>query len=650
MGESVAFDQYLKDVQTELSTGVAREHAYRPALKTLLQSLESDILATNEPRRTSVGAPDYVVARGGVRVGYVEAKDLGDDLRKTERSEQLKRYRGAFPNLILTDYLEFRHYVDGERRATARIAAEDESGKLRLDTEGAREAERLLRSFLAQEAPTVGTPRELAERMAAQAREVRALIAQTFQQEGERGQLHTQLSAFRKTLIPDLQPDAFADMYAQTIAYGLFAARTTTDAPDSFSRRTAGWDLPRTNPFLRNLFNEIAGPALDDRVAWLVDDLAELLRRADMAAILESFGSRIRREDPVVHFYETFLAAYDPKMRESRGVYYTPEPVVSYIVRSVDSILKEKFGRPMGLADPNTLILDPATGTATFLYHVIRHVHEALQEAGQLGTWNSYVREELLPRIFGFELLMASYTVAHMKLGILLRELGYDFSGDERLRVYLTNTLEEGFHPDETIGFAEYIADEADAAASVKKDEPIEVIIGNPPYSGHSANKGPWISGLIDTYKRVDGQPLGERNPKWLNDDYVKFIRFGQWRIEKTGQGVLAFITNHGYLDNPTFRGMRESLMRTFTDIYLLDLHGNSLKKEKTPDGDKDENVFDIQQGVSIALLLKQPDQTGPAKIHHVDLWGLREGKYEWLFAEDTETTEWAELTPGSPS
>ena len=649
-GVRVAFDKYLNDVQKELSTGIAREHAYRPALKALIESLEPDLQATNEPRRSSVGAPDYVVARGGVRLGYVEAKDLGEDLRRVERSEQLRRYRDAFPNLILTDYLEFRHYVDGERRAVARIAEEDGNGKLKLDTDGAKEAERLLRSFLAQETPEVGTPRELAERMAAQAREIRTLITETFRQEGERGQLHTQLSAFRKTLIPDLKPEQFADMYAQTIAYGLFAARTTTDNPNAFSRRTAGWDLPRTNPFLRNLFNEIAGHDLDDRVAWLVDDLAELLKRARMDEILKDFGRRTRREDPVVHFYETFLAAYDPKMRESRGVYYTPEPVVSYIVRSVDAVLKKKFGRPQGLAEPNTLILDPATGTATFLYYVIRHIHESLQEEGQLGAWSSYVREELLPRVFGFELLMAPYTVAHMKLGILLKELGYDFGGDERLRVYLTNTLEEGFHLDETIGFAEFIADEADAAASVKKDEPIEVIIGNPPYSGHSANKGPWISDLINTYKRVDGKPLGERNPKWLNDDYVKFIRFGQWRIEKTGGGVLAFITNNGYLDNPTFRGMRQSLMQIFTDIYLLDLHGSTKKQERTPEGDRDDNVFDIQQGVTIGIFIKEPSKAGPAKVHHADLWGARQGKYEWLAKEDVKTTEWTELMPGSPS
>jgi predicted helicase len=648
----VTFDSYIKGIEKNLSLGNATEHTHRAALATLLESLEPGLTATNEPKRmTDVGAPDYILTRGSVPLGYVEAKDVGVDLRRTERTDQLKRYKAALPNLILTDYLEFRHFVDGEHRGTVRIAEEDSDGKLRVDKAGVVETERLLRSFLATVVSSVGTPQELAERMAARAREIRDLIVRTFEGEGEKGQLHQQLSAFRKTLIPDLQRKAFADMYAQTIAYGLFAARTTTDNSDTFSRKTAGWDLPRTNPFLRNLFNEIAGPGLDERVAWIVDDLAELLRRADMAAILEDFGHKTRQEDPVVHFYETFLAAYDPKMRESRGVYYTPEPVVSYIVRSVDAVLKEKFGRPLGLADPNALILDPATGTATFLYYVIRHIYEELQKQGQLGAWSSYVRESLLPRIFGFELLMAPYTVAHMKLGILLGELGYDVEGDERLRVYLTNTLEEGFHPEETIGFAEYITQEADAAARVKKDEPIEVIIGNPPYSGHSANKGKWISGLIDTYKRVDGKPLGERNPKWLNDDYVKFIRFGQWRVEKTGQGILAFITNHGYVDNPTFRGMRQSLMQTFTDIYLIDLHGNSLKKEKSPEEGRDENVFDIQQGVSIGIFIREDvDKIEPAKVHHVDLWGARADKYEWLASEDAASTEWTELAPSSPS
>jgi predicted helicase len=642
----MTFESYIKEIQSNLARGNATEHTHRPALKTLIETLQPGLVATNEPRRIKAGAPDYILTRGNIPLGYVEAKDVGENLSKVERSEQLKRYRKALPNLVLTDYLEFRWYVDGERRMEARVA-EDRNGKLRADHDGIREVERLLRAFLLQVTPTVGTPKELAERMAAIAREIHGLICRTFEQEGERGQLHTQLEAFRKTLIPELAPDQFADMYAQTIAYGLFAARTM-DPEGDFSRMAAGYHLPRTNPFLRRLFNEIAGPDLDDRVAWLVDDLVNLLRHAKMDAILENFGRRTRQEDPVVHFYETFLTAYDPKERERRGVYYTPEPVVSYIVRSVDNVLRRHFGRSLGLADPNTLVLDPATGTATFLYHVIRLIHERLQAQGQSGAWSNYVRDNLLPRIFGFELLMAPYTVAHMKLGVLLRELGYDFGSDERLRVYLTNTLEKGVHSKETIGFAEYITQEADAATKVKEEELIEVIIGNPPYSGISANKGQWITDLIDDYKWVDGQPLGERR-HWLQDDYVKFIRFGQWRIEKTGRGVLAFVTNHGYLDNPTFRGMRQSLMHTFTDIYLLDLHGSSRREQQAPEEIQDKNVFDIQQGVAIGIFIKEPGKTAPARVHHADLWGQHEDKYAWLSEKDIRLTDWSELTP-SPS
>jgi predicted helicase len=359
------------------------------------------------------------------------------------------------------------------------------------------------------------------------------------------------------------------------------------------------------------LFNHIAGPDLDDRITWLVDDLAQVLAQADMEAVLKDFGKRTAKEDPVVHFYETFLREYDPKVREMRGVYYTPEPVVSYIVRSIDHVLKTRFNKPQGLADPSVLILDPAVGTATFLYNVIKHIHEGLIKQGQTGMWNDYVAEKLLTRLFGFELLMAPYAVAHLKLGLLLQETGYQLveqasspvhsagqtgaSVPPRLGIYLTNTLEEAIKKSELL-FAQYIVEEAEAAAHIKKDLPIMAVLGNPPYSGISANASvrsvedpktgkmkkelTWIGKLIEDYKKVDSKPLGEKNPKWLQDDYVKFIRFGQWRIERTGQGVLGFITNHAYLDNPTFRGMRQSLMNTFTDIYILDLHGNAKKRE----------------------------------------------------------------------
>jgi predicted helicase len=653
--------QYALTIEKELAAGNATEHTHRPALKALVESLATGVTATNEPRRIECGAPDFIITKGSATIGYIEAKDIGKSLDEAEQTEQMERYLDSLTNLILTNYLEFRWYVDGERRLSARLGTPTKEGKIKRDKAGAQAVAELLGNFLALKAEAVGTPKELALRMARLAHLIRNLIVNAFQKEPESGSLHTQLSAFRDNLIPDLSVEQFADMYAQTIAYGLFAARCTNSTGKDFTRQNAAYLLPKTNPFLRKLFNHIAGPDLDDRIAWLVDDLAQVLAHADMAAILKGFGKRTAREDPVVHFYETFLVAYDPKVREMRGVYYTPEPVVSYIVRSIDHLLRTRFNRLQGLMDGSTLILDPAVGTATFLYMVMSEIHQAMVSQGQKGMWNDYVSEKLLPRIFGFELLMAPYAVAHLKLGLLLQETGYQFQSNQRLGIYLTNTLEEAFQKSEQLaGFNEYIVDEANAAAEIKKEKPIMVVLGNPPYSGISANKGEWITELIDGvfdkdgheilrgYKRVDGQPLHERKI-WLQDDYVKFIRFGQWRIERTGKGILGFITNHAYLDNPTFRGMRQYLMDTFTDIYILNLHGNVKKKEVPPDGGKDENVFDIQQGVSIGLFIRDSGKDGPARVHYADVWGLRESKYHILSETDVNTTQWTELKPNSP-
>ena len=421
-----------------------------------------------------------------------------------------------------------------------------------------------------------------------------------------------------------------------------------------------------------------------------VEDLSQLLANSDMEAVLSDFGRRGARQDPIMHFYETFLTAYDPELRERRGVYYTPEPVISYIVRSVDHLLRERLGCPDGLADYQTaeyetledvdgeqesvkkrshrvLVLDPACGTGSFLYAVIDRIREGYRSSGNLGMWNGYVREHLLPRIFGFELMMAPYAMAHLKLGMQLAaqdmpeerraEWAYDFAGSERLGVYLTNSLEQAEQQIPSLfGPLRVIAEEANAASEIKRDKPIMVVLGNPPYSGHSANASrvgrnlTWIGELVEDYKQVDGKPLGERNPKWLQDDYVKFIRFGQWRIQQSGSGALAFITNHSYLDNPTFRGMRQQLMDTFTDIYLLDLHGNALKKETAPDGGADRNVFDIRQGVSIAVFVKEAGKSGPAQVHHADLYGERETKYETLSETDISSTDWELLKPQSPN
>lgn len=643
---------YLQSLERELQTGRAREHAYRTPLKTLLESLSPGVNAVNEPKHiVDAGAPDFIVLRGAdVPIGYLETKDLDVDLQREERSEQMTRYRDALNNLILTNYLDFRWYVEGELRLEASLGRLARDGRtIRRDPASIQAVLALLQQFFAQQPEAIGRADELARRMAHLARLLRQAIEKTFEQEDDQGPFHAQLQAFQNTLVLDLDRSQFADMYAQTLTYGLFAARVQTPANARFDRDSAARYLPHTNPFLRDFFYLVSGPYLPDTVSWLVDDLAHLLDRADMAEILRDFGRRTRQEDPVIHFYETFLREYDPALREQRGVYFTPESVVSFIVRAIDDILQTHFGRPDGLADANTLILDPAAGTGTFLYFVIQHIYDHLQATGQGGTWNAYVRQRLLPRLFGFELLMAAYAMAHLKLDLQLKELGYDFHGQERLKIYLTNTLDQPLSRHGDPGFAGFLSQEGNQALEVKQDNRIEVILGNPPYSGESMNKGIWIRQLVRDYLFIDGERFNERNPKWLQNDYVKFIRWAQWRIERTGRGVLGFVTDHGYLNNPTFRGMRWHLLQSFSDIYILNLHGSAKKRETAPDGSKDENVFDIQQGVAIGLFIKEAGRTGPAQVHHADLWGLRQSKYEWLFNNDLAAVAWQTLTPQAP-
>ena len=671
---AAAFRTYRHEIGQTYATGQATEHSYRPALQVLIQALGgTGVRALNEPAQVACGAPDFIVERNGVPIGHIECKDVGANLNRVENGDQLKRYREGLPNLILTDYLEFRWYVAGEPREAARIGRLDAQGGIVVDRVGVGRVNAVCDSFFAADPPTVHDSRELSERMAAKARLLRDGIGRIFGHEGGFGPLHDLLNAYRDVLIGGLQPNDFADLQAQTAAYGLFAARCLHDPKAGpFTRQTAVF--ADTTPFLRDVFGRIAGPGIDPRIAWIVDDLALLLNRADMAAILEDFGHRTQREDPVVHFYEDFLAAYDPELREVRGVYYTPEPVVSYIVRSVDRLLRDRFGLTDGLAETTAgggegrpvLILDPAAGTGTFLREAVARIRETIEGKGLGGAWPDYVRHHLLPRLFGFELLMAPYAICHLKLALEIGGTDGSFTmpAGQRLGVFLTNTLEEP--QEQAIGalFAHEIAREAASADAVKRDRPVMAVLGNPPYSGHSANKGAWIRDLLrgrdgtdvtGSYFSVDGKPLGEKNPKWLNDDYVKFIRFAQWRIERTGEGVLGFVTNHAYLDNPTFRGMRRSLMETFDEIYLLDLHGNAKRRERAPDGGRDENVFDIQQGVAIGLFVKRAESgDDPAQVFHADLWGERGagpdgGKYGWLAANDIKTTRWATLAPKPP-
>ena len=497
----------------------------------------------------------------------------------------------------------------------------------------------------------IETPEVLARHLARRTRELQTQIEIALTDENS--QVYGMFSAFREILLAAMTPDDFADMYAQTLAYGLFAARCTLPNATNFARETATNALPRSNPFLRQLFYQIASPNLEGNVTYILDEIVSLLRNVSTEMLRTAFTVETHFEDPVIHFYETFLAEYDSQRRIDRGVYYTPPQVISYIVRSVDSLLKTALNRPDGLADDNTLILDPATGTGGFLLAVLDHIRAYVTTHYGTGDWHRYINAELVKRLCGFELLVAPYTIAHLKLSLFLQVQGWDAS--ERLRIYLTNTLEEPVERTQRLPFADFISDEANAAVSVKQNEPLLVILGNPPYPRNSVNPSrvgrnlTFIGELVEDYKQIDGEPLDDKNLKALQADYVKFIRWAQWRIDKNGEGVLGYIVNNSFLDGPMFRGMRKSLLESFNAIYHLNLHGSSRRTEAVPAGQRDENVFDIQQGTSILFCVKTPESPAPAKVYYADMWGSREERYNALSETDLQSTTWTDIHPVSP-
>lgn len=678
---------YLSNVHKHFSSGAATEHTYRGDLQALLSQLLPGLLVTNEPKRQQCGAPDYIISRetkgrDALEVGYIEAKDIGEPLEGKKHKEQFDRYRAALANLIITDYLDFHFYREGERTVTVRIG-EVKNGKVIPLPEHFDKFIQYIKDFALFQGQTVKSPEKLAKMMAAKARLLANVIHSALESDelsSANNALYSQYEGFQKVLIHDIDTKGFADIYAQTIAYGMFAARLHDPTLKTFSREEAAKLIPMSNPFLRKLFQYIAGNDLDDRIVWIVDSLVEIFLATNVAELMAQHGRHTQRHDPVIHFYETFLAEYDASLRKARGVWYTPEPVVNFIVRAVDEILKTEFGLAEGLADSSKTtikvdmpvvkgrgkeratriekvekevhrvqILDPACGTGTFLAEAVKHIYQDFESMP--GIWPQYVKNDLVPRLHGFEILMASYAMAHLKMDLLLRETGYEAKDDQRFNIFLTNALEE-HHPDTATLFTAWLSDEAQAANYIKRDTPVMVVMGNPPYSGHSANKGEWIESLLADYKQEPGGgKLQEKNPKWLNDDYVKFIRYGQFFVEKNREGVLAYISNNGFLDNPTFRGMRWHLLTTFDKIHIIDLHGNSKKKETAPDGSKDENVFDIQQGVSINLFVKtgKKKKGQLAEVLHCDLYGGRDEKYERLWANSLNNFNAAKLKPDVP-
>ncbi len=683
-----AVAQYIDEVAKQFSTGKATEHSYRPALAKLLGDLLPKFTITNEPSRIQCGAPDYIIAKGkgatSIPVAFVEAKDIGDsDLDgNRQHKEQFNRYKNSLDHILFTDYLDFHLYENSEFINSIRIA-EIRGNKIAvLDANIPMFLEMV--AHLAESMPQkITSSTKLAQMMAAKARLLAEVIEKTLETDSEKtGELAGQWKSFQKVLIHDLTERQFADIYAQTICYGMFAARLHDDTPDTFSREEAATLIPKTNPFLRKVFQNVAAFDVDTSIAWIVDDLAETFRVTDMPKVMKNFGKATGQADPMIHFYEDFLRYYDPKQKKACGVYYTPEPVVHFIVNAVDEILKTRFNLSDGLADTSKVtirqtsnlytdnrtkdhkkyetreyhkvqILDPATGTGTFLAEVVRKIYSGMEN--QKGAWQNYVEEHLLPRLNGFEFMMAPYAVAHLKLDMVLAQTGYKAKQDKRLRIFLTNSLEECDHDTGTL-FAQWLAQEANEANLVKRDTPVMVMIGNPPYSVSSSNKSAWIQGLLDDYKRN----LNEKKLN-LDDDYIKFIRLGHYYVEKNGEGVLAYISNNSFIDGITHRQMRKALMETFDEIYILDLHGNTRKKETTPDGGKDENVFDIMQGVSINIFVKKKQSVilsearkgevegSLARVYHYELFGKRFEKYAFLAKTSFSDIPWYELTPQAP-
>jgi predicted helicase len=669
--------QYIGNLNQRYKLGNSTEHTFRGDLQTLIESLVPNIRATNEPKRQSCGAPDYILTKKDIPVGFIEAKDIGDKdlagLKKTGNKEQFDRYKASLNNLFFTDYLDFHLYIEGQFVTKIAIAEITDKGIIALPQNFAT-FENLIKDFCSHIGQTIKSSKKLAEMMAGKARLLSDIIEKaltTDETNKEDSTLKDQMNAFKNILIHDITAKGFADVYAQTIAYGMFAARLHDATLPTFSRQEAAELIPKSNPFLRKLFGYIAGPDIDDRIKWVVDSLVEIFLACNVEEILKSYGKATKIEDPIIHFYETFLSEYDPKLRKARGVWYTPAPVVNFIVRAVNDILKTEFDLPQGLADNSKTkikvnlqatdkrytnnvktvddevhrvqILDPATGTGTFLAEVVKLIHKKFE--GQQGIWSKYVETHLLPRLNGFELLMASYAMAHLQLDLLLTETGYKPTTYQRFRVYLTNSLEES-HPDTGTLFANWLSTEANEANRIKRDCPVMCVIGNPPYSINSTNKGDWIQKLIEVYKAN----LNERKIN-IDDDYIKFIRYGQHFIDKNGSGILAYISNNSFIDGVTHRQMRHNLLMSFDKIFILNLHGNSKKKEVCEDGTPDQNVFDIMQGVSINIFVKtgQKKKNELAKVFSYDLQGKRDYKYDLLLSNSIESIKWKELNFKAP-
>ena len=636
---------FFREMQKIGGADDATEHSYRPALEKLLTAAAGKkATVINEPaRKTEFGAPDFRASDlGGGIVGYVECKQPGANLNDTLKSEQIRRYQKLTSNLLVTDGLLWIHLRGNSEKARARIG---EIGG-NFSRSGANETAILLRDFFDTPPLKVANAKELADALAKRCVYLRDFLREEIQRKSDLAEkLRGLYGTFCSIALRDLDKKEFADAFSQTLIYGLFLARLNAPTGKPIDLPTIDINIPRAFALIREMvvFLRDLGDAEHPQSRWIVEEALAVVNGMDIAAIKQSLSfSRNGESDPYIYFYEEFLKSYDPLLRERRGVYYTPPEVVHFIVGAVESVLRDDFQMPRKLADERVTVLDFAAGTGTFLAESIRRV---LNGKGK-SERRLLMRDHILTHFHGFEYLIAPYTIAHLKLSQLLRDSECELRDRERLGVYLTNTLEPVDKTDEIPHVLPALARETKNAQRVK-DNPVLVITGNPPYSYQSQNTGEWIQHLIKDYYQVNGASLGERNPRGLQDDYVKFIRFAQWKMDNSPEGIVAVITNHAFLDNVTFRGMRQSLMQTFNRLYFLDLHGNARQGERTPDGGKDENVFDIQQGVAVSIMVKKEGL--PRGVYHADLWGIRAHKYAECIAREFNAVKWQKVASSPP-
>ncbi len=658
------FDRYLlalRKTRIEEKT----EHTDRGALQNLLQAIadgsEKGVTVQHEPKRTAgKGAPDFKISKSGLILGYVENKAVGENLSKVLKSDQITKYKSLSDNIVLTDYLQFiwiNKYgaPQGERLCDQ---TDVENPRFRLRDDRAAAVGKVLQGFFSAAPEGIGRAQQLALALATRSKLLRDYLGEELvrqEKEHKEGRLYGLFQIFRDQVFHELTLKEFADAFAQMLAYGLFLARLNSGS-EPVTLRNAQEHIPGSFRLIRELVDFLSELEKEEYrdVRWVVEEVLSIVNGLDLRAIHEDLSFRHRsaisrnvratdeeehrlfERDPFIYFYEDYLRAYDKETSKSRGVYYTPPPVVNFIIRAVDNVLKDSFGIRDGLADHKRVtVLDFACGTGTFLLEVFQRIFENVG-GPDAGRADLIVREHLLRNIFGFEYLIAPYTIAHLKLSQYLNDQKHPLASDERLQIFLTNTLEP-VEPQANF-LLPAISAEVKAAQTVK-DREILAIVGNPPYSGHSKNKGAWIRAAIESYKMVDQKPLSEKNPKWLHDDYVKFIRFAQMKMDAVNEGIVGIITNHSYLDNPTFRGMRQSLTNTFDQIWILDLHGSTKPKEPIPEGAENENVFDIQKGVAIAILVKKPGIT--RGVWFSEFWGSRIEKYKSAANSEMRDIRW---------